>query len=496
MKLSVFNVASQRTALEHIANLVEKSSVHPLVRETALTLVGSCEDRDDMCEIEAVFGAVKYGDSSVPALKNGLKYVADPRWADHFTAPSRLLEQLRRGVNGGDCLPSETILLGAGYKFVSIQDVQVGDVVMGDGQWTKVTSKWDKGVQDILEFELNNGCVLRCTPEHKVFVVPKKQKLYAGNRSEAYEVRASEVKPGDDLLTAQSVPFGRESLGEDRSFLLGIHIAEGWLNFSKSDGRPLGFGISGLDGWRKEENKHRVADICKRMGIETRWHEKYVHINDEALASWLAPCGHLAPNKRVPSLDLTEDSVRTLLEGLDADADVRDGVFSSTSETLALQYRVLQRMLGRSAHIARVDEHGGLGKNPIYRVTPRSRPDERADGKDIRPHARVKSISEGGVSQTYDIEVEGHRFYLPETDLVVHNCDDHTMLIGALLSALGFRVGARAWGREKGNYSHVYAVVGYPKRAPTKELGLDSTVKESFVGWEPPAGHVLTAWTE
>lgn len=177
MKLSVFNVASQKTALEHIGNLVEKSSVHPLIRETALKLVSDCEDRDDMCEVEAIFEAVKYGNPNVPALKSGLKYVADPRWADHFTAPPRLLEQLARGINGGDC-------------------------------------------------------------------------------------------------------------------------------------------------------------------------------------------------------------------------------------------------------------------------------------------------------------------------------DDHTMLIGALLAALGFRVGARAWGRQKNNYSHVYAVVGFPKRNPTQEIGLDSTVKESFVGWEPPAGHVLTAWIE
>jgi len=143
-----------------------------------------------------------------------------------------------------------------------------------------------------------------------------------------------------------------------------------------------------------------------------------------------------------------------------------------------------------SSHLTCVTDHGGFGKNPIYRVTPRH---NHADGKNVRPHARVKSISEGGSAPTFDIEVEGHRFYLPETDLIVHNCDDHSALICALLGSLGFLVGLRAWGREKGEFTHVYAVVAMPKISPTHLIGLDTTVEESEPGWEPPKGHVLTA---
>jgi hypothetical protein len=210
-------------------------------------------------------------------------------------------------------------------------------------------------------------------------------------------------------------------------------------------------------------------------------------INDEGVARWLAGCGRGAVEKHLPTMNFDRPTVDLIMEGLAADADIRDGVFGTISPWLALQYRVFLRMQGVSAHIRRVDDHGGFGKNPIFRVTPRL-----SDGKVLRPHARVRSIAEGGSAHTYDIEVEGHRFYLPETDLIVHNCDDSTALVMALLGSLGFVVGARAWGKQKAEYTHVYAVVGLPKIDPQEFIPLDTTVDEDL-GWEPPGGHTLTA---
>jgi hypothetical protein len=81
------------------------------------------------------------------------------------------------------------------------------------------------------------------------------------------------------------------------------------------------------------------------------------------------------------------------------------------------------------------------------------------------------------------------------------DCDEHTVLIASLCAAIGFKVGARAYGR-KGtkNFTHVYAVVAVPKQGPwSKEYGghgMDSTVADSYSGWEPPEGRVLTYWLE
>jgi hypothetical protein len=467
------------------------------VRNAALAITHNCDSRDDGCEIAAVFNAVKHGTDVVKGLEKGLKYMSDPRWADFFTSPSRLLRQsaVDQAYAAGDCLPANTLVLGAGFKPVAISDVKVGDTIMGDGKWVRVTQVWDKGVQPLLEFRLNNGCVLRCTAEHKVFIVPKSTTRghYAGPRDLAVEVRAGDVKPGDDLLTIQQLPAGRETLQPDHAWLLGVHAADGWVEYSESTGLATRAFISGLDGWRKEGQKTRAEEICDRHGIQTRWHEKYLAMNDPNLAAWLGGCGRKAIDKHIPSLDFDLPTVEALLSGLAADCEVRDGVFGSISSVMALQYRLLLRMKGVSSHLTCVADHGGFGKNPIYRVTPRHK---HVDGLDVRPHARVKSISEGGAAPTFDVEVEGHRFYLPETDLIVHNCDDHAALICALLSSLGFVVGLRAWGAKKGEYTHVYAVVALPKIQPEQFAGLDTTVEESSPGWEPPKGYVITAWLD
>jgi hypothetical protein len=103
LRLSVFEVADQYAALNQLIQLVERASVHPTIREAAIAIVQECNDRDDVCELEAIYEAVKHGTRHVPALRQGVKYLADPRWADHFTAPWRLLEQCRRGICAADC---------------------------------------------------------------------------------------------------------------------------------------------------------------------------------------------------------------------------------------------------------------------------------------------------------------------------------------------------------------------------------------------------------
>jgi hypothetical protein len=59
-------------------------------------------------------------------------------------------------------------------------------------------------------------------------------------------------------------------------------------------------------------------------------------------------------------------------------------------------------------------------------------------------------------------------------------------------------VGARAWGKKQNDYQHVYSVVALPKNGPAPEnyfgTGLDTTVPQSDVGWEPRGGYILTAW--
>lgn len=99
----LLNAKDQQASLKLLAELAQRATVHPLIRNTALKIVRDCASRDDSCELEAVFNAVKKGDPGVAPLLNGFKYVADPRFADYFESPVDALENCLRGACGSDC---------------------------------------------------------------------------------------------------------------------------------------------------------------------------------------------------------------------------------------------------------------------------------------------------------------------------------------------------------------------------------------------------------
>lgn len=111
MRVSVYEVANQKKALETLVEVTEPSTVDPLIRNAALALTNDCppDNADDPdydggeCSIRAIYNAVKHGDERVEGLEKGLKYVSDPRWADFFSSPKRTLLQLAAGYNGEDC---------------------------------------------------------------------------------------------------------------------------------------------------------------------------------------------------------------------------------------------------------------------------------------------------------------------------------------------------------------------------------------------------------
>jgi len=501
------DVTSQRDALEKIGELIRKGSIDQEVLRAAKAVTRDCSARDDLCELEAIFNAVKHGDSRVAWLKKGLRYVADPYPFDTFHSASAMIESCRAGACSGDCLPLDTLVLRRDYRLIALDETKIGDVIWNGDRWTTISNRWDKGEKDLIAIRLNNGSILRVTEDHKLFRVTKVNENghctpsadLAGPRESAEEVRAGEVRLGDDLLTGGTIPCGPESMTTDLAWLLGVYIADGWSE--EHDGQPWRASISGKDGHPKEEQKRRVKEIAGHQGWETRWHERYIAINDRHAAAWLSATGKRAPSKHIPSgLNYNEATIRVLLDGLRADATLRDDgtvTHGTTSALLAVQLRILYRMLGQSSSLRRVDDHGGLGSNPIYRITPRK--NDRADGKKAKIHARVKAIEELESAPVMDIETDTGRFYLPETDLVVHNCDDATILVASLAASIGFMVGARAWGKgTSGDLLHVYPVAAVPKSGPwPREYlghGLDITVPQSEVGWEPEGGHFITAW--
>jgi len=72
------------------------------------------------------------------------------------------------------------------------------------------------------------------------------------------------------------------------------------------------------------------------------------------------------------------------------------------------------------------------------------------------------------------------------------DCDDHSVLFCALVSAVGCRSRFVTIGVSKENFSHVYSQVFYPKE--NKWIPYDTVVPESYPGWEAKKYGVKTVW--
>lgn len=380
--------------------------VYGLAREVLSKKCGDgwcVPQKNPQAEIEAMFFEVK----------KRVRYTWDPLDYDAFQTPAKTLH-----IRNGDCVPADSLVVTKGYGLKPIGEVVVGDTILGDGKWTKVTQFYEKGEKKLLALDLDNGCTLRCTKDHRVFVVTPD--------GQEHEKRAGHVRVGEKLLAPKNLPEGVEDMDPDRAWLLGTYIA-----------------MSGT-------------------GVGAR-------------------------NKQVPpaAMMLAPLARTALLEGLAADA-AHEGknksylVYGTISPTLALQLRLLYRQAGTSVNIRRMVDHGGLGTNPIYRVTVRK--------NDKKSNPKVRAIRELPAERVVDIETDSHRFYLPEADVTVHNCDDMWSLLGAMLRSIGHKVRSRVV-RTSGNatWNHIYGLVQLS--GTNQWMPLDLTVEQP-PGWEVPKQYV------
>jgi hypothetical protein len=336
--------------------------------------------------------------------------------------------------------------------------------------------------------------MFKATADHKVYVAlcSKHPVLWDNGTScscpvetrSIERVKLSAVVPGMVLITPDRIAAGEEVMDPDRAWIEGLYIADGFSMRNSS------FCISGQDGCPKEANKHRIKEICDRLGVATTWHRKYITIKDPVWTLRMHQLGRYAKDKAALSISLTQETAAALLDGIMADSGAQHRgngrVFTTTSRALMLQTRLLHKMFGRTCSECFIVDHGGLGKNPIWRLGVRD--DHRSDGHAVKL-LRVKVI-ERDVEEmpVYDITTEDHYVYLPEADVTVSNCDGHNILGATLLALNGIqpklRVTTANRGEEEG---HVYVVAGIPKTAPNKWVALDTTLPgNKRFGYEVP----------
>lgn len=455
-------------------------------------------------------------------VQTNILYVNEPN--ERIQSPQfTLTEKL------GDCLPEETPLLTEDFRFVHIKNVEPGMKVWGKDRWSTVEAVVAKGELEVDAITLNNGSTFRATPGHKVYVYscekhgpccPDLTQGYHncanyGRKYEVVRIPVSDLVEGMQMLTPERLPFGTGQQNPDEAYVDGLYLADGWSDSSPTrldGGDTSRFSISGKDGHPKEAQKREVEAICAKKGIETRWHARYIAVNDDRWAKRLAAMGKHAPEKRAATINLDEAAATALLRGLMADSGANtsgggsesDGgrTYSSTSPVMAMQTRMLHKMQGRTCSYRYLEDHGGLGKHPIIRLGVRLKGEERPMAE---KRLRVKRIVRGiATVPCYDIQTDDHYVYLPEADVTVSNCDDLAIVLAALGESIRlpwrFVISGRSNKGERIRFiegsgpvpqnvqwSHIYLVIGWPPFQPAKWMFAEPTL-DVPLGWDTIAG--------
>ena len=112
-------------------------------------------------------------------------------------------------------------------------------------------------------------------------------------------------------------------------------------------------------------------------------------------------------------------------------------------------------------------------------------------------HHKVLAWAEVGDRHVYDIETEDHGIYLPDPDIVVHNCDDLAVAEAGMLASIGFSTRFKVIGVTPNSYSHVYLQAQLPGAAADVGGGqdagwisLDPIMKDWQAGQEAPAAMI------
>ena len=405
------------------------------IRDIALYICKKAGAKTEMEKARAIFNW----------SRKNVAYVKDPIYREFVQPPLFLLKQGMKKSHkaAGDCFVKGTrVLRKRDYKLIPIELLEEGDYIWGYKKWSKVTKIWgDKGRLPTTLIKLNNGSSVRLTQDHKVWIAEckhvdghsRKRKCSCKMENRTLRrIKISELEKGMVVIQPDKIDFGENSIDPDRMYINGLYLSDGWCEDYR-------FAISGKDGSKKENQKKEVQDICERLNIKTNCQKRFIRVYDREWTKYLSKMGTVAYEKHAITINWEESCAKRLLDGILADSGKNTNgngrTFTTTSEELWLQTRVLLKMFGIPCSERYIVEHGGLGKNPIWRLGIRDI--NRKDGKNKL--FRVKEIIRDGKEEDcFDIETEDHFVWLPEADWTTSQCDDHTGLNMALLGALGF----------------------------------------------------------
>jgi site-specific DNA-cytosine methylase len=373
------------------------------------------------------------------------------------------------------CFPAGTLILTQRGN-ISIEDVQVGDVVLTHrARWRRVQAVGSENGRCVqLKGQGHWGLV--CTPEHPFLSGDEEwtsADQMAGKRWSTVahvpsfmEIPPLETKRGAHFDTC-SKGFRAKGERSGKSIYLGLYrtkeeaqaardaaVRDGKIDVRGADAvntaslefaRFLGYWVG--DGWTTgdavcicgaKEDGDFLKSLMESAGLSSSASlertSSRARCGSKTLVAWLRlHFGQGAAHKRIPAwLHGASAEYRQAFLGGYFAADGHRGsnslCFTSVSRALAVGTRILLNQSGISASISCTHSRGG--KTIIEGRTVRERPMFRVDAYDkarsfdfCGPHGRglVRTVTRAGESRVYNLAVEEDESYCAD-GIVVHNC--------------------------------------------------------------------------
>jgi len=283
------------------------------------------------------------------------------------------------------CFPEGSNVSMEDGSVKNIEKVMVGDSVLTiDGLKSSVTETMQRQYSgDLICIDTIGKLPFRCTPEHPILIVPKEdcfcvryKKTYNKNRCVPMSKKkcsegkvpcskalspvwraAKDIKVGDYVLVPR-IPLDTVEIGPDKSFLMGVYLAEGSISFN---------------GWGTKKNRVRFALSSSEKEFANKIKESFYKVygvklhetisgkgtglelygySEKAAIELLHACGTGSHDKKLSSIVMaaTEEDLKNILIGYimgDGCLNSRKGYRTSTvSKNLAYQLQLIYAKLG------------------------------------------------------------------------------------------------------------------------------------------------------
>jgi len=483
------------------------------LRGLAIKIASECKTKDFKCEAKAI------GDW----VRDNVKWIRDTRGFETLQYPYRTL-----AFGGGDAFWKDTKVIVRRKIDNTYRTVELGNLgdcfaeydalsfnyEKAEFEFKPIVAWYDKGVKPMYRIETRNHRTLDVSTKHLLdaFFFPPGAKYNEIRRG----VEAQKLFGRMDKAAHPQLPFATKipelgsvnHLTSEQMFLEGMYLAEGWFEKHGSGARTEDGDLPGRIniGVKDEVLFGKIEDAAKALGLQYSVNVqpngvKVLRTHDKKFrCHLLQKFGTGSFEKTIPeeyrsiSRERMSELVGAYAEG---DAYKPKGgsrwskmanlIHNTSSSKLAQMLGFLHLVMGRPLHPMLQENHMGSGHSPIWRLI------ERKNIKCYRPRigdvagATIAKFEENGEAECCDVTVLDNHNIVTEGGIVVHQCDDLSILLCALATSIGIKCAFKAIAanpQNKGQYSHVYAVLD--PFGNDKWIASDPTVKTAAFGWESP----------